>query len=1458
MAAEMPVLTKERFAIPTMLESGKATDPAIRNTMLLEAVERNDLDKVKFWVECGAEINFATAIDFSSIDKGKPFGFINIQLMLGAGFEKIYTRTTPLITAIFHGYSDIVRYLLVTDSGALSYSNELCLKLFKFSLLELALFRGYYNQKVVDSLLEHGLTYPNKGKEFPTLGELKLKQLEDDGLEQLLEVFGCGFRNFNMFYYASALGEFSIVEFLCDIKRLLNIELVCEVICFAARRGNRVVVELFLKKAAAILQSFEVKDSQSPKLADILFMGAFFAAAYGQVEILRLLADKYEVDLKIKYGLNMTLLHVAAFFDQVKVLQYLIDEKHLNINQSSDFDTPVCLATGRGNISIVDFFIERDAVLIKRDAVLIKRDEFLTDVGSDIFGINPFTVALINSRLSMMQCCLKKYDLKYLLSQKFLYPYQDYMEILVMAAQYGSTEAVELLLQHREGVMKLGMAEKFKRLYNSSEIKPEPCDTDLKKTIMRLLTAALVSGHLTTFCQLLQSKEIKFDISFLYDTNLLAQVACSYSIAGTRFLLNLGFKIDRQDAYGNDVLMQVVKKVLYDLHEAIDGEKFASAFGMAPQVEVVRRKQKLVDELPMIKFLLSKDADPTKPNHKGESALSIASERNKKIAKVINDFISARDKESKKIADEVRKEAELQRCRDVVASGSDDTVIAYIKETLQDVIANDSDTNKVFGKRIRDLENAKELTKVAKDIAWLTIYQDWSLTLNPDALIIPKDLRQKILQSAQQVRDQEIKVERNESLKTTISRITQNIVESNVAAKASFAALSEKVSDLKGVLLELKEVVDKFTAAPELTDLLANLEKAINELNVKIDQYNVKLHELEDHIAKLSATTINTTNIDMELDSREKLFVAMRKDLDEVESLQRAANKLNDENAQKIISGIDSLKKNIKLDLENSITKKTNELSELSERYESIVKKQEELDGLLQFANCIIAASEGYDAVEINLQLAELIKIRSAAHEFNSKLIGYISSIFPKQKNKYEELIYCVQNCAKDEISDLNLCAVKLNELTKHADLMLDQANKAEDILRSKYDELNAICDTARITLRKIEKAKRKVASAVKVEPTVKTDELIDPNGSLNAAINALDAVLDLIAEVDGQTALLSLNFIILNILADLEDFKNHTTDFVKIYGEGIYYVLEHARIIFAHLDIAKDENLLVFCSYLRQAVVDLLANNIKGFCHNIWLLRITDLYENEFNKLNTQRGIFTFTTGEQKTLRQSLYFGKFIAEKDIIRDDNFSTYCGELLDLLIAMQQANDVFLQIPIDDESYYVAKAKFVGSLLEFYKYYHCLVNVELRQLYENNPDEVYNDLLKLAHEKVVKAIERDPKFKFFGKFSDLIYKIRHVRDICAHESMLYSDLDREIGDISKMLNGLPKTYDMPAAAAMPDKKTGLKKKVDVPAKTAAPAAEIAAVAAKQWGGRKAKDQGRADPAIVKVALPPKSRP
>lgn len=113
-----------------------------------------------------------------------------------------------------------------------------------------------------------------------------------------------------------------------------------------------------------------IDDRQVAKGA--LLKGAFAAASNGRLQVVKMLLDSDNIDLRAEDATTMTLLHVAARDGHAKVVEEILRRgKQLSNLQNAQGETPLILASQGGHTEVVQLLLEAGAMVLTTGGNLI-------------------------------------------------------------------------------------------------------------------------------------------------------------------------------------------------------------------------------------------------------------------------------------------------------------------------------------------------------------------------------------------------------------------------------------------------------------------------------------------------------------------------------------------------------------------------------------------------------------------------------------------------------------------------------------------------------------------------------------------------------------------------------------------------------------------------------------------------------------------------------------------------------------------------------------------------------------------------------------------------------------------------------------------------------------------------------------------------------------------------------
>lgn len=283
---------------------------------VFEAAERNDLERVKMFIESGG-----------------------IRPTITRGFG----RETLAHIAVREGYLDMIKYLLEKDTSLLKMD-----------------FHGYM---LGDSFYMGPCTLLDMAVEK---GYLQIvKYLVENQNADIYQVFHYDYTAIN---WAVINGHLNITKYFIEERNVdvnkppVRYSKFKPLLFDAVYHKNRDIVTYFIEERKADLTLIDCKNE------NILFT----AVREGNLNFVKYILDekKADIDINWKNGENRTLLHEAASkFSEVGLLKYLIGEKHADINITAGKNnwTPLHYAVKESNLDCVEYLVDCGANIDKKD-----------------------------------------------------------------------------------------------------------------------------------------------------------------------------------------------------------------------------------------------------------------------------------------------------------------------------------------------------------------------------------------------------------------------------------------------------------------------------------------------------------------------------------------------------------------------------------------------------------------------------------------------------------------------------------------------------------------------------------------------------------------------------------------------------------------------------------------------------------------------------------------------------------------------------------------------------------------------------------------------------------------------------------------------------------------------------------------------------------------------------------
>lgn len=324
-AADLPF--RSAFFLQTELlleitEAAKATSKIVCNIKLMEDCIKGDIEEVRFWLACGANIN--------------------VRL------KKDHMEMSPLQVAIYKGFLDLVRFLIANGADTNSVDGN-----GNGTLQNALLYQADYNPEITQQILDaKRIKLSDFSPIFSTDAIACLQQLKDTGTDLTApDSFG-----YTILYYAAARCELAVVKWLVeqfpDLVNKKHHKTGITPLYLAASNGQIDTMECLLEHDAIVDE--KGFDGRTPLLA---------AAFKGQTAAIVFLYDR-GAKLKETDKGGRSALHLAARNGRIETVASLL-KLGFDINYCKDLagNTALHLAASRGQSETVALLLENGAII---------------------------------------------------------------------------------------------------------------------------------------------------------------------------------------------------------------------------------------------------------------------------------------------------------------------------------------------------------------------------------------------------------------------------------------------------------------------------------------------------------------------------------------------------------------------------------------------------------------------------------------------------------------------------------------------------------------------------------------------------------------------------------------------------------------------------------------------------------------------------------------------------------------------------------------------------------------------------------------------------------------------------------------------------------------------------------------------------------------------------------------
>ena len=376
-------------------EATKPTEPTEPTKSLYEAAASGDIDKVKFLIAKGADINAGEWTALHAAVHAQKKDIAELLIAKGADVNaKDGSDSTPLYYAIWKDDKDLVR--LLVDKGAdVSFTREK-----GYPPLHYAVW--YEDNQMVVLFVANGAKFDVKDRDGWTAFRYAASQ-ENRGLVEFFVDKGA---DVSSFHTAACVGDLTRVRRFVEQGTDVDTkdEFGWTPLYWAASTSQEDVAEFLIAKGADIAARTE--DSSTP---------LHQAAKAGDRKIVELFITK-GADVNAKAKNENTPLHSAASAGQRQVVELLI-AKGADVNAKNDAgQTPLDVAIGKNRKEIVELLVEKGAIISLHtfvnsgDLDMLRR---LIEDGADVnakddYGQTPLHCAVVIGHKDIVEFLLAK------------------------------------------------------------------------------------------------------------------------------------------------------------------------------------------------------------------------------------------------------------------------------------------------------------------------------------------------------------------------------------------------------------------------------------------------------------------------------------------------------------------------------------------------------------------------------------------------------------------------------------------------------------------------------------------------------------------------------------------------------------------------------------------------------------------------------------------------------------------------------------------------------------------------------------------------------------------------------------------------------------------------------------------------------------------------------------------
>ncbi|CAN2103767.1 ankyrin repeat domain-containing protein [Wolbachia pipientis] len=359
----------------------KALTSAVMKQRMFDAIERNDVDKVRELIDHGANVNSQGYEDRAPVCYAVEVGNLDmVRLLIDNGADvnaRDDENKTSLHWAAHKGYLDMVKYLISkeADIGAKANGGRTPLHYAaqegKLDVVKYLVWEKHADINARDSGGQTPLDYATNSKNNNVVEYLKQAQLDlnnelsnavvENNIDKVKESIRRGAdvntkvkNGRTPLHYAAQEGKLDVVKYLVEEKHAdvnANDNDGFIPLHYAAAHGNLRLVKYMVEKGA----DFNAKCNR-------LRTPLHLAAMYGYIEVVKYLKERGAAfNLKGHYGQSP--LHSATINGKLEVVKYLVKEGASIDDKDQVGRTPLDYATKKGYKNIVEFLKQKQSRL---------------------------------------------------------------------------------------------------------------------------------------------------------------------------------------------------------------------------------------------------------------------------------------------------------------------------------------------------------------------------------------------------------------------------------------------------------------------------------------------------------------------------------------------------------------------------------------------------------------------------------------------------------------------------------------------------------------------------------------------------------------------------------------------------------------------------------------------------------------------------------------------------------------------------------------------------------------------------------------------------------------------------------------------------------------------------------------------------------------------------------------